>query len=936
MLVLVGLLAVLAGVVPAGAAGAVLTFDDLGVAAGGRLTLNTQYSGQGVTFNDVSAVDYSQSPFPAGFAHSGTVGIEQCYGVEFCSVPITASFTTGQQQVKVWVGFAFALPQPLTVRLTAFDAGHASVGSAEVTLPANAVVTPIGTPLEVTVAEATIRSLEVSVPGGYTNALAVDDLEFSAVGPPPPCNATSVPTVELTQPPDGLVVQADEFLLEGSVETGGAPIQSASISASGQGTRNAALYPSVIDADGGHFGPVRYSGLLVPGSNRVVVTATNCLGTGTSRAVEVIWSSGTLEVCRFVGKPNPVVVIEGNTDEWKACLVLALGTPGTTVRLDDRIDMDLSGYYEITIANGVTLTSERPGPPPSVSPGRRIEGVPGAEIGPVISGRTPQDPGPRLYTRTSWKSKPLFEINCDPLTRTSVRLFGFRLQGPHLNIAEGDWNLERGIQVAGCRGVEIANMELSGWSGIAIYVVSGPPDCVLDPGAVWIHDNFIHHNQHVGTNGYGVDVGKGACASIERNVFDFNRHAITASGKAGASYRATYNLVLRGGGVHGKWYNQRTHLFDVHGDKNCPDTPLTKHIWNCGNAGDQFWITYNTFQYTADNAIKLRGTPRKGAYIENNVFAHKSIGAAIALRSRTRVHVGSGPRANTVRADTFGRYGVCDFDGDGTDDLFLPTGVSWWYSSGGRMHWVFLNAASERLGQVALGDFDGDRRCDVFTVHGDEWVISSGGTSPWRSLGTYGVPFEELRFGKFNPGIQTDIFRRAPDGQWYVVSPGSHDWRAVQSSSFPLEALRLGDFTGDGISDVLAVQGGRWSISESATGAWETLNPTLSSPLANVVIADVNGNGTDDVVRLDIAARPSGTSVRYTAEWQVSWEGRSDWTPVTRLALPPGLTQPAAYPFAGRFDGSVGADLMLVDNSRLGRLYSQATGTIVRHNLYLY
>jgi hypothetical protein len=289
---LAGVVAVLVGGVPARAGGlTVLTFDDLGIPAGGRVTLNTQYSAQGVTFNDVSAIDYSQAPFPAGFAHSGSVGVEQCVGVEFCSSPIAASFTSGQERVKVWVGYSFALPQPLTVRLTAFDAGHGSVGTAEVTLPANAAVTPIQFPLEVTVAEPTIRSLEVSVPGGYTNAVAVDDLEFSSAGPPPPCDAASVPTVELTQPPGDLVVQNNEFLLEGSVATGGAPIERATIiDSSQQGTRTATLYPSLVDADGGHFGPVRFNGLLTPGGNKLTVTATNCLGTGASGAVNVEWS----------------------------------------------------------------------------------------------------------------------------------------------------------------------------------------------------------------------------------------------------------------------------------------------------------------------------------------------------------------------------------------------------------------------------------------------------------------------------------------------------------------------------------------------------------------------------------------------------------------------------------------------------------------------
>jgi hypothetical protein len=34
---------------------------------------------------------------------------------------------------------------------------------------------------------------------------------------------------------------------------------------------------------------------------------------------------------------------------------------------------------------------------------------------------------------------------------------------------------------------------------------------------------------------------------IERNVFDFNRHAIAAGSEPGTGYTAQHNLVLKGG-----------------------------------------------------------------------------------------------------------------------------------------------------------------------------------------------------------------------------------------------------------------------------------------------------------------------------------------------------------------------------------------------------
>jgi hypothetical protein len=73
------------------------------------------------------------------------------------------------------------------------------------------------------------------------------------------------------------------------------------------------------------------------------------------------------------------------------------------------------------------------------------------------------------------------------------------------------------------------------------------------------------------------------------------------------------------------------------------------------------------------------------------------------------------------------RYGVCAFDGDGTEDWYMATGQTWFATRSAR-HWVYLNSSQKRLSQVTLGYFDGDNRCDV--VSGG--LVSSGGTAPWR------------------------------------------------------------------------------------------------------------------------------------------------------------------------------------------------------------
>jgi hypothetical protein len=67
---------------------------------------------------------------------------------------------------------------------------------------------------------------------------------------------------------------------------------------------------------------------------------------------------------------------------------------------------------------------------------------------------------------------------------------GFRLQGPKFETEQDGNAFPRGISIDSCLGVEIANMELSGWSGQAIYLkdTANRMDDVLfvvQPGARW-------------------------------------------------------------------------------------------------------------------------------------------------------------------------------------------------------------------------------------------------------------------------------------------------------------------------------------------------------------------------------------------------------------------------------------------------------------------
>jgi len=657
----------------------------------------------------------------------------------------------------------------------------------------------------------------------------------------------------------------------------------------------------------------------------------------------------------------------------------AVSRDNTIVRLAPDLDLDFSDlpaeWFPIRFGQCVTLTSVASIDTPSLPPDASVP----ASADVLPEARTPHSGGPVLRYGPHRRKEPAFlEVVTDENqptekkpTHDHVRISGFRLYGPGFGYQKTE---DVGIHVMRSVDVEISNMEIAGWGGKGIQVEDAPGSGhtsesnepggrIMKPDEILIHGNYIHHNQqpshdtHAG--GYGVEMASGAWAKIYQNVFDFNRHSIAAASDTGG-YWAEHNLVLKGGGYHGTLFETWTHSFDVHGSKNCPEIPGvnvpiwgwliggTHHIWNCGDGGNQFWILGNAWQYVKANDIKFRGTPQNQSYIENNVFPRSKNDAIHPAEANVNVSDN-----NTYKRDTFGHYGVCDFDGDGVDDLFLATGATWWFSSYAAFPWSYLSAKPEQLDDLRLGYFDDDLRCDVLAEHNGEWVISSGGVADWKPIGRFGAPLNEVAFGRFDlrmndhrPGVTrrtTDAFRRLPNDQW-VVTPLSHpDWQPIGGSGFPMSQLRFGDFTGDGITDVLAVEEGHWAISESGRFPWRRLNATLSDPVANLFIANMDtDDNIDDILRLDYKSGNWSGGWRVTLTWWRSRNGTQPWTvwkqhdfdfPL-RTPYPENLSTPEyvpqeegyghGYGFVGRFNAIPGGGTLAIDEMRLGHFFSES------------
>ena len=143
--------------------------------------------------------------------------------------------------------------------------------------------------------------------------------------------------------------------------------------------------------------------------------------------------------------------------------------------------------------------------------------------------------------------------------------------------------------------------------------------------------------------------------------------------------------------------------------------------------------------------------------------------------------------------------------------------------------------------------------------------------------------------------------------------------------------MRLGDFNHDGVTDVVELVNGHWSVSWSALSTWQPLNPGESSGLSKVIIADLNGDGIADIARYNVST---------PGRWEVSWGGSSAWQTLKVLSWPETMSpmQPAfsVFGFAGRFNDTPGADLVSVDFTRMVQIFDLSSGEFAAHSLYAY
>ena len=211
-------------------------------------------------------------------------------------------------------------------------------------------------------------------------------------------------------------------------------------------------------------------------------------------------------------------------------------------------------------------------------------------------------------------------------TGSNVRITGLRIQGPnskrysdHHSRAFGlggkgreyfyKFPNSRGIQTEFSH-LEVDNCEISSFSHAGIYLIMGKEH--------HIHHNFIHHCQYKGL-GYGVCQNT-ASSLIEYNLFNWNRHSISAVGLPGCSYVARHNIQDEG---------SSSHCFDMHGGLARGD--------GTNIAGTAIDI-YNNFFRSLQTSVFIRGIPQEKCDIHHNWFnKHSSAAQAVKASVKTEI-----------------------------------------------------------------------------------------------------------------------------------------------------------------------------------------------------------------------------------------------------------------------------------------------------------
>ncbi|NOK01954.1 hypothetical protein HNV27_10110 [Myxococcus xanthus] len=239
-------------------------------------------------------------------------------------------------------------------------------------------------------------------------------------------------------------------------------------------------------------------------------------------------------------------------------------------------------------------------------------------------------------------------------------------------------------------------------------------------------------------------------------------------------------------------------------------------------------------------------------------------------------HGFASPRTLPGPSTGFSNVRLMDLDGDARPELVRYLSGAWRPYRLAGLSWVDVGSKWEGSDGLSLtatdhfyADLNGDGRVDVIQrVSGGVRIKFNGptGLGAWISRPYIGgfsqlVPGPNVRFHDVNGDGLADVvqltdslmrvFLGQGDGHFILKGSYSHPWG---TGSFPLADLRLCDLNRDGLMDVVRLSASHaYWYAGKADGSVQSTARFLARPGSSaydsvVAIADVNGNGSEDVV----------------------------------------------------------------------------------------